>query len=391
MRGSWAILGLALLVGGCSTLSDREMLLRAGAFSVVQIPVLSSNHEPLGASMVTVDPGTHVVYVGGDRSDELAMVDPLVAQLVDYARTRPGDSGGGPPEGMISTPFGGAVFVRLPDYDGVPVMRYIGGEPSYVLAADAVQADDDGSADALPRRLMIASDEAGLVLLADRTWEGIGFQCLVIDANPTIICPDPIEDEFPVDMVFSPRFSRVFLLSAPNVYSSRLRAFGAFGEEWSVDFPGSASRGQILVDEKRGWIYVIQQDIAAVHRVPREGGEPEALWVEAGPVEMVQDRESGRLYVACRDAHSVVMLDPETGDRESLEMSESPAGLSIDGDAGYLFVAMREGPDMAVVDLAHHYIAEVDVSGPQLDITLDPDYRFVFLVIDGETLSRVVY
>jgi len=386
-----ALLAVVGLAAGCSSLSDREMLFHAGAFSVMQVPLASGDHDPIGADTVMIDPGTHVVYVAGDQSDRLAVVDGLAAHLVRYAAVRPDGEAGGPPEGLIATPYGGEVFVRLPDYDGVPVMVHIGGEPNHVLTADAVTSTSD-MADPLPRRLMVASDEAGFVLLADRGERGgIEFQCLVTDDDPFLICPGAIPAEFPVDLAWSPHQRRVYLLSATDGSSSRLRAFGTAGELWSVEFPGGPVEGRVLVDEADDAIYVIQQSLAAVHRFDLDGGVPDALMAESGPIELVLDRETGWLYVACRDAHSVVALDPVSGERESLRLGASPSSLVIDPDAGYLFVGLREGRDMAVVDLRTHLVSEVDVFGPQHHLAIDPDFRLVYAVLEGESLSRMVY
>ena len=391
MRAIPALLILLAVAGGCSTLSDREMLHHAGAFSVIQIPLSNGSQQPIGADSVTVDPGNHVVYVSGSASDKLAMVDGLRAGLVGYAAVRPEGEKGGPPEGLIATPFGGSIFVRLPDFDGVPVMAYIGGEPSYVLAADPASGSSD-PADPLPRRLMIASEEAGLVLLADKSHHGgIDFQCLVIDDTPTLICPDSIPGEFPVDMIYSPHDRRVYLLSAPSVDVSVLRAFGPAGELWAHEFPGGPVEGRIVLDEGDGVIYVIQQHIAAVHRFSAEGGEPDVMGVESGPVEIVRDPISGWLYVACRESHSVVALNPATGESTSIVLEESPVALAIDPDAGYLFVALRDGRNMVVVDLPTLIQSEVDVFGPQLDVAVDPGYRLAYVVVEGETVSRMVY
>jgi DNA-binding beta-propeller fold protein YncE len=390
MRALTALL-LVGLTAGCSSLSDREMLFHAGVFSVMQIPLASQESEPIGADKVMVDPGTHVVYVAGDQSDRLAVVDGLAAHLVRHAELRPEGEAGGPPEGLIATPYGGAIFVRLPDFDGVPVMVHIGGEPNHVLAADAVASPSDPG-DPLPRRLMIASDEAGFVLLADKGERGgIDFQCLVTDNDPFLICPDSIPGEFPVDMAWSPHQRRVYLLSATDGSSSRLRAYGTAGELWSVQFPGGPVEGRILIDEADDAIHVIQQSLATVHRFDIDGGEPQALMAESGPIEVVQDRETGWLYVACRDAHSVVAIDPISGERESLRLEASPSAMVIDPDAGYLFVGLREGRDMAVIDLRTHLVSSVDVFGPQRHLAVDPDYRLVYAVLEGESLSRMVY
>jgi len=381
---------LPLWVTGCSTLSDREMLHHAGAFSVLEISLEMDDEELLGASELVVDPGTHIVYVSGERSDKLAIVNGLAATLCEYARLRPEGEEGGPPEMLVTTPFGGSVFVGLPDFDGVPVMRDINLEPSYVLSADPVEADEVPD-DVLPRRLVVASAEDEIVLLADKTWDGIGFQCLSIGSQPAAICPDPIRGEFPVDMVYSPHYEWLFLLSAPSTSTSRLRAFDRTGRLWTVEFPGGAARGQILVDERRGWVYVIQQDVSVVHRVPVDGGAFETLSAEAGPVQMVQGRDSGWLYVACRDAHRVVALQPETGERLSFRLEGSPSGIALDEPAGYLFVALRDRPDLTVIDLASEVASLVDVFGPQSDIALDRAHRHAYVVIDGEAVSRMVY
>ncbi len=386
-----ALLISLAVICGCSTLSDREMLHHAGAFSVIQIPLTNGEHQPIGAHDVMVDPGNHVVYVSGTASDRLAMVDGGRAGLVGYAAVRPHGEEGGPPEGLITSPFGGSVFVRLPDFDGVPVMKYIGGEPSYVLAADPAGGTPD-PADPLPRRLMIASEEAGLVLLADKSHAGgIDFQCLVIDDTPTLICPDTIPGEFPVDMVYAPHDRRVYLLSAPSVDRSVLRAFGPAGELWAQEFPGGPVEGRIVLDEGEGAIYVIQQHIAVVHRFSVDGGEPEVMGVESGPVEILRDPLTGWLYVACRESYSVVALDPATGDAFPIVLDESPIAMDIDPHAGYLFVALRDGREMVVVDLPTLSQSRVDVFGPQLDVAVDPRYRRAFVVIEGESLSRMVY
>ena len=388
-RCSW-LLVVPLCVMGCSTLSDREMLHHAGAFSVLEISLELDGEDPLGADSLVVEPASHLVYVSGARSDKLAIVDGTAAGLFEYARVRPAGEQGGPPEGLVTTPFGGSVFVSLPDFDGVPVMRYIGLEPSYILSADAVDADKVPD-DVLPRRLVVASDEDEIVLLADKTWDGIGFQCLSIGSQPAAICPDPIVGEFPVDMVYSPHFEWLFLLSAPSTSTSRLRAFSRAGRVWTVEFTGGAARGQILVDEHRGWVYVIQQDGSQVHRIPVDGGAAESLSAASGPVEMVQARESGWLYIACRDAHRVVALQPESGERRSYRVDGSPSGIAVDEDAGYLFVALRDGPDLSVIDIESEVSSVVDVFGPQSDITVDWSQRHVFVVIDGEAVSRMVY
>jgi len=385
---AWLLLPIGVV--GCSTLSDREMLHHAGAFSVIEISLEMDDEETLGADALVVDPATHLVYVSGDQSDKLAIVDGIGASLFEYARLRPEGEQGGPPEGLVTTPFGGSVFVALPDFDGVPVMRYIGLEPSYVLSADAVDADKVPD-DVLPRRLVVASDEDELVLLADKTWDGIGFQCLSIGSQPAAICPDPIASEFPVDMVYSPHFERLFMLSAPSTTTSRLRAFDRAGRLFTVEFTGGAARGQILVDERRGWVYVIQQDVSQVHRIPVDGGSAEALPVEAGPVEIVQARESGWLYVACRDAHRLVGLQPESGERVSYRLEGSPSGLALDEPAGYLFVALRDRPDLTVLDLESEIASVVDVFGPQGDIVVDRAERHAYVVIDGEAVSRMAY
>jgi len=391
MRATLTLLVTLASLGGCSSLSDREMLHHAGAFSVMQIPLSNGEHQPIGANAVMVDPGNHVVYVSGDASDELAMVDGGRAGLVGYAAVRPHGVKGGPPERLIAPPFGGAVFVSLPDFDGVPVMVYIGGEPSYVLAADPAGGTSDPD-DTLPQRLMIASEEAGLVLLADKNHSGgIDFQCLVIDDTPTLICPDSIPGEFPVEMVYAPHDRRVYLLSAPSVDVSVLRAFGPAGELWSQEFPGGPVEGRIVLDEGEGSIYVIQQHISVVHRFSVDGGEPEVMGVESGPVEIVRDPLTGWLYVACREAYSVVALNPATSESIPIVLDESPIAMDIDPHAGYLFVALREGRDMVVVDLPTLGQSKVDVFGPQLDVAVDTRYRRAFAVIEGESLSRMVY
>jgi YVTN family beta-propeller protein len=393
MRGTrrWLLPCLALLaMAGCSSLSDRDMLLDAGAFHVVPIPLNNGEHEPIGASLVAVDPASHVVYVAGDELDSLAVVDGLAAHLVQYAAVRPDGERGEPAEGLMPLAAGGAVLVRLPDYDGVPVMVHVGGEPDYVLSAEAGQVGSD-EADGLPRRLMIASEEAGIVLLADMTPWGIDFQCLIIGDHPTLICPQPIDGEFPVDLTYDAHQRTAMLLTATDAYTSRLRVYGASGELRSWTFPGGPVEGQVLVEESDGSIYVLQRHIDAIHRLPADGGDPQPLMVEAGPIEMVQDPTSGKLYVACRDSDSVVVVDPQTGESETIVLPDSPVGLAIDPVAGYLFVGLRESRDLAVVDLPSLLVSAVDVGGPQRDVTVDPAVRLVYAVRNGGVLARMAY
>jgi len=386
----WLPLALVAALAGCSSLSDRGMLLDAGAFHVVPIALNDGEHEPIGASQAAVDPASHVVYVAGADSDALAVVDGLSAHLVQYASVRPEGERGDPAEGLSPLDSGGAVLVRLPDFDGVPVMKHIGGEPDHVLAADAVQVAQE-TAGGLPRRLMVASEEAGIVLLADMTPSGIDFQCLLIDSHATVICPPAIEGEFPVDLAYAPHTRTVLLLSATDAYTSVLRVFGTAGELQSWSFPGGPVLGQILVDEADDAIYVLQQHLDSIHRLPMDGGEVQTLLVESGPIEMVQDDETGRLYVACRDSDSVVEVDPETGESTPLVLPDSPTALAIDHEAGYLFVALRESREMAVIDLPTGLISPVDVGGPQRDIAADAGVRLVYAVREGGVLARMAY
>lgn len=381
---------VALAAAGCSSLSDRDMLLDAGAFHVVPIALNDGEHEPIGASMVAVDPATHVVYVAGDELDSLAVVDGLAAHLVQYAHVRSDGERGDPPEGLTPLPRGGAVMVRLPDYDGVPVMVHVGGEPDHVLSADAGLVGPE-EADGLPRRLMFASEEAGQVLLADRTPWGIDFQCLRIGETTNLICPQPIEGEIPVDLTYAAHQRTAMLLSAPDDHTSRLRIHGSAGEILSWTFPGGPVEGQVMVDEGDGSIFVLQRHLDTVHRLPFDGGDPEPLLVESGPVEMVQDPITGRLYVACQESHSVIGLDPAGGEHETIVLPDAPVGLAIDPVAGYLFVALQTDRSAIVVDVASGLASAVDVGGPQTDITVDPDLRLVYAVRGGGVLARMAY
>jgi DNA-binding beta-propeller fold protein YncE len=384
MRGPTLAL-LAVLAGsGCSSLSDRDLLHHAGAFSVIPIQLSTLDHEPIQASKVTVDPINRAVYVAGDDSSDIALVDGRSAHLVGYASVRPLGERGGPPEGLIASPGGNEIFVRLPDFDGVPVMVHIGDEPSHVIHGDPVQVSA-AAAGELPRRLMSFSVEAGQLLLADMAPDGATeFQCLKIRNDATMICPEPL-DELPVD--------RVLVLSAPDAYYSRLHAYDASGEVWSRTFPGGPVQGKLLVDEGDGSVYVAQQNMGTLIRFGADGEGPTLLPVESGPVDMVQDHDSGLVYVACRDAHSLVVVDPVAGETYSMPLGESPVAMAIDDQAGYLFVALREGRSMAVIDLYRHELAHVDVTGPQLDVAVDPgvDGGYAYAVVDGEILARIAY
>jgi hypothetical protein len=280
--------------------------------------------------------------------------------------------------------------VRLPDFDGVPVMVHIGGHPDHVYAADPVGAGPslDGS---LPRRLMVASDEAGLVLLADQADDGIEFQCLLIDSPATVICPDDLYGEFPVDMAYSAHHRIVALLSATSGQTSRLRLYGTSGllDQW--DIPGGPVSGQLLFDEARSAVFVIQQNLGVLYRFELEGGRAESFVVESGPVAMVQDETSGQVFVACRDSHSVVQVDPSTGKTESILVPAAPTALVVDPDALYLFVALQEGRVAVVVDLGNGLVSEVDVGGPQLDVVLDTEMRLAFVLRSGGVLARLLY
>jgi DNA-binding beta-propeller fold protein YncE len=392
MRGPTLAL-LAVLAGsGCSSLSDRDLLHHAGAFSVIPIQLSTLDHEPIQASKVTVDPINRAVYVAGDDSSDIALVDGRSAHLVGYASVRPLGERGGPPEGLIASPGGNEIFVRLPDFDGVPVMVHIGDEPSHVIHGDPVQVSA-AAAGELPRRLMSFSVEAGQLLLADMAPDGATeFQCLKIRNDATMICPEPL-DELPVDLVLDAARDRVLVLSAPDAYYSRLHAYDASGEVWSRTFPGGPVQGKLLVDEGDGSVYVAQQNMGTLIRFGADGEGPTLLPVESGPVDMVQDHDSGLVYVACRDAHSLVVVDPVAGETYSMPLGESPVAIAIDDQAGYLFVALREGRSMAVIDLYRHELAHVDVTGPQLDVAVDPgvDGGYAYAVVDGEILARMAY
>lgn len=385
-------LAAGLVIAGCSTLSDRDLLHHAGAFSVIPIQLSTLDHEPIGASKVTVDPGNRAVYVAGDDASDIALVDGRSAHLVGYAAVRPVGERGGPPEGLIASPAGNEIFVRLPDFDGVPVMVHIGDEPSHVFHADPVQVSETAAGE-LPRRLMSVSREAGLLLLADMAPDGATeFQCLQIRDGATLICPEPL-DELPVDMAFDRAQDRIVVLSAPDAFYSRLHVFDEDGELWSRTFPGGPVRGKLLVDENSGAIFVAQQNMGTVIYFDPDGEGPVLLPVESGPVDMVQDRNTGLVYVACRDSHSVVVVDADAAESWSIPLGESPVALAIDDHAGYLFVALREGRSMGVVDLYGHQLATVDVGGPQRDITVDPGVEggFAYAVIEGEILARMAY
>ncbi len=389
-----ALVTAAMVAGsiGCSTLSDRELLHHAGAFSVIPIQLSTLDHEPIGAAKVTVDPGNRAVYVAGSDSGDIALVDGRSAHLVGYASVRPVGERGGPPEGLIASPAGHEIFVRLPDFDGVPVMVHIGDEPSHVIHADPVQVSA-AAAGELPRRLMGVSDEAGLLLLADMAPDGATeFQCLRIRNDATLICPEPL-NELPVDLAIDARRDRVLVLAAPDAYYTSLHSVDEAGEVWSRIFPGGPVKGELLVDESDGSVYVAQQNMGTVIHFGAAGEGPSLLPVESGPVDLVQDRQSGLVYVACRDAHSVVVVDAEAGETWSIPLGESPVAMAIDDDAGYLFVALREGRAMAVIDLFSHRLAHVDVGGPQLDVAVDPgvDGGFAYAVVAGEILARVAY
>ncbi|MDP7113766.1 MAG: hypothetical protein QGH45_17490, partial [Myxococcota bacterium] len=328
-RFAWAMRGptlalLAVLAGsGCSSLSDRDLLHHAGAFSVIPIQLSTLDHEPIQASKVTVDPINRAVYVAGDDSSDIALVDGRSAHLVGYASVRPLGERGGPPEGLIASPGGNEIFVRLPDFDGVPVMVHIGDEPSHVIHGDPVQVSA-AAAGELPRRLMSFSVEAGQLLLADMAPDGATeFQCLKIRNDATMICPEPL-DELPVDLVLDAARDRVLVLSAPDAYYSRLHAYDASGEVWSRTFPGGPVQGKLLVDEGDGSVYVAQQNMGTLIRFGADGEGPTLLPVESGPVDMVQDHDSGLVYVACRDAHSLVVVDPVAGETYSMPLGESP-------------------------------------------------------------------
>ncbi len=385
-------LGVCLAAPGCSTLSDRDLLHHAGAFSVIPIPLSTLDHEPIGASKVTVDPLNRAVYVVGEDGSDIALVDGRSAHLVGYASVRPLGERGGPPEGLIASPGGNEIFVRLPDFDGVPVMVHIGEEPSHVIHAEPVQVSE-AAAEGLSRRLMSVSDKAGLLLLADMAPNGATeFQCLKIRNEAQMICPDPL-DELPVDLVLDAARERVLVLSAPDAYYSRLRAYDASGELWSRTFPGGPVKGRLLVDDGDGSIFVAQQNMGTVIHFGADGEGPSLLPVESGPIALAQDRESGLVYVACRDAHSVVVVDPVEGETYAVPLGESPAAMAIDDRAGYLFVALREGRSMAVIDLYSHQLALVDVTGPQLDVAVDPggDGGYAYAVVEGEILARMAY
>ncbi len=385
-----AAAGLAL--AGCSTLSDRDLLHHAGAFSVIPIQLSTLDHEPIGASKVTVDPGNRAVYVVGDDASDIALVDGRSAHLVGYAAVRPVGERGGPPEGLITSPVGNEIFVRLPDFDGVPVMVHIGDEPNHVFHADPVQVSATAAGE-LPRRLMSVSREAGLLLLADMAPDGATeFQCLRIRDGAALICPEPLA-ELPVDMAYDRAQDRIVVLSAPDAFYSRLHVFDGEGEVWSQTFPGGPVRGKVLVDERSGSVFVAQQNMGTVIHFGPDGEGPMLLPVESGPVDMVQDRTTGLVYVACRDAHSVVVVDAETGETWSIPLGESPVALAVDDNAGYLFVALREGRALGVIDLYGHQLAMVDVGGPQRDVTVDPgvDGGFAYAVIEGEILARMAY
>ncbi len=383
---------LLALVGaaGCSTLSDRDMLMDAGAFSVVPIQLSVEGHEDIDAEGVVVDPASHVVYVRGAISGDLAVVDGLAAHLVRYASVVPEGELGGSPEGLLTTPGGGRVFVRLPDYDGVPVMVHIGGHPDHVYAADPVH-DGEVAAGGLPRRLMTASDEAGFVLLADQDADGIEFQCLLIDDAPTVICPDDLPGEFPVDMAYSSHDRVVALLSASSGQASRLRLFGSSGLLAHWEIPGGPVAGTILVDEEASDVFVIQQNLGALYRFPVGGGDADSFVVESGPVAQALDRDTGRVFVACRDSHSVVEVDPDTGESRPILLPAAPASLAIDPAARYLFVALQDGRNVAVVDLDTGAVAEVDVGGPQHAVAVDPDLRLAYALRQGGVLARLLY
>lgn len=392
MGGPALALFAALAGSGCSSLSDRDLLHHAGAFSVIPIQLSTVDHEPIRASKVTVDPINRAVYVAGDDSSDIALVDGRSAHLVGYASVRPLGERGGPPEGLIASPGGNEVFVRLPDFDGVPVMVHIGDEPSHVIHGDPVQVSA-AAAGELPRRLMSVSVEAGQLLLADMAPDGATeFQCLKIRNEARMICPEPL-GELPVDLVLDAARERVLVLSAPDAYYSRLHAYDASGELWSRTFPGGPVQGKLLVDEGDGSIYVAQQNMGTLIRFGADGQGPTLLPVESGPVDMVQDHDSGLVYVACRDSHSVVVVDPLAGESYSMPLGESPVAMAIDDQAGYLFVALREGRAMAVIDLYRHELAHVDVTGPQLDVAVDPgvDGGYAYAVVDGEILARMAY
>lgn len=387
----WATIALlAAALCGCSTLSDRNLMLDSGAFGVVPIQLSSDDYVDISATDVTVDPATHVVYAHGQQSDLLAVVDGLSAHLVRYASVRPDGETGSAPEGLQTTTNGGAVFVRLPDYDGVPVMVHIGGEPNHVLPGDAVRISED-AANGMPRRLMAIGEESGLFLLADMCDEGIAFQCLSTGSTDLVICPEPLKGEYPLAMEFSPHSKRVFLLTATTASTSALHVYGSNGELWRREFPGGPVPAQLLIDEFDGAAYVIQESAGALWRFPADGSDPDVFTVESGPVAAVLDAQAGMVYVGCRDSASVVAVDTVTGQTEALLLPASPIAMAIDPDSSYVFAALSDGRSMAVIDTRVPAVSLVDVGGPQLSVDIDEDYGLAYVLRSGGVLARMSY
>jgi len=367
-------------------------MLDSGAFGVVPIQLNSDEYEDIAATDVTVDPNTHVVYAHSQESDLLAVVDGLTAHLVRYASVRPDGETGTAPEGLLTTNNGGKVYVRLPDYDGVPVMVHIGGEPNHVVPGDAgrVSAADAGG---LPRRLLAVGEESGLFLLADRSDTGVDFQCLSTGSTDLVICPDSIGGgEFPLAMEFSPHSKRVYLLTAPDSNTTALRVYGTGGELWRREFPGGAVRSQLWVDEMDGAAYVIQKSKSVLWRFPADGSDPDIYTVDSGPTTAVMDPNTGLVYVGCQESATVTVVDTVTGLTERLELVASPVEMAIDVDAGYVFIALETGLSMAIIDT--HVPDEVSmlaVGGPQLAVAIDEEYGLAYVLRTGGVLERMAY